>query len=1066
MKALRSLSWYTAVGLLAVAPYGYAQQVSNAINGIVLDGLGNPVSNAQVEIVHVPSGTTRITETQDSGRFAAQGLRIGGPYRITATKEGQETVVQEDIFLNLSDPISVQMVMATQAELDRLQVTGQVLSSTFTPDKMGSGTTIDRAQIEDYASISRSISDYVRFDPRATITDEGRGELSVGGGNSRFNNLLIDGVASNDAFGLNPNGQPSTNQQISVDWLEEISVQISPYDVTQTGSSTALINAVTKTGTNEFEGGARFNYRDDSLVGDGPTNTDFVNFDEKTYGFWLGGPILKDKLFFFGGYEKFESDGLADGITVTPQGGGGSTEFGLTEAEIQEVIAVAQSQYGFDPGQIDAGGPGTDEEKWIVKLDWNIASGHRASLSFNRTTGSEPDLGTRDNNDFSLTSGFYQEDREIDRLSFQIFSDWSSNFSTEFRFADSSYETSFNTGSRAPNVEVRVNGNDVIFGTELFRQANNLNFDTQSLFFKGSFFTGLHTIDIGLDWNREAYNNLFLFGALGSYRFDSLDDFRNGNSGVDYQLRLPIDSDDLDSARTIWDWEVFGIFLQDTFQVTSNLNVQYGLRIEHFNVDNRPDQNQLFEDTFGFTNQGTINGENIYAPRFGFNWQPELPFQAQLRGGIGIFRGRSPGVWLSNPFTNSGETIRVFTCEDEECTNLDPNFRLNFDPDNQPQIGQISGGRQDVDVLEPGFKLPTDVKYNIAWDMEIPFLDDTQFSIEYEHAEVKDGIFYQHLNLGAPTGTLPDGRLIYWTDPATASGRTEANRDPRFNDVVLLRNTSRGERTNVTLSLENSWQAGFGELFARAAVSYGSSREVNPGTSSRAISNFGNNLIVDPNAEEVGRANNEISNRFTLLTSYKAHWFDFGDTTFSFFFESRSGRPFTWSFNNDANGDGRFGNDRLFVPNPGDVQFVDRNGDLDPAGEAAFFQLLANTPSLAEAQGGIACRNCARSPRVNQLDFRFIQDVDLKQYGKLEFFFEVENVLNLIDSSWGQIREARFPFTAEPVDFQGIDPETGLAQYRYLGRNLDNPTVDDFLILRDDNAESRWSAQFGVVFRY
>ncbi|GAB4192780.1 MAG: TonB-dependent receptor [Wenzhouxiangellaceae bacterium] len=1065
MKALRSLGWLTAAGLLAVAPYGYAQQVSNAINGIVLDANGNPVANAQVEIVHVPSGTTRVTETQSSGRFTAQGLRIGGPYRVTATKEGQETAVQEDIFLNLSDPAAVQLVMASQAELDRLQVTGMVMSDTFTPDKMGSGTNISRAQIEDYASISRSINDFVRFDPRAVVTDEARGELSVGGGNSRFNNLLIDGVASNDAFGLNANGQPSTNQQISIDWLEEISVQISPYDVTQTGSSTALVNAVTKSGTNDFEGGARFNYRDDSLVGDGPNNTDFIDFDEKTYGAWLGGPIIKDKLFFFGGYEKFESDGLADGITVSPLGGGGSTEFGLTEAQIQEVINAAQTIYGFNPGNIDAGSQSTEEEKWIVKLDWNIATGHRASLSFNRTTGSEPDLGTRDNNDFSLTSGFYQEQREIDRLAFQVFSDWSSNFSTELRFADSSYETNFDLPVIAPNVEVRIDGNDVIFGTELFRQANNLQFDTQNIFFKGSFFTGLHTLDFGIDWSREAYNNLFLFGANGNYRFDSLDDFINGNTGVDYELRLPIDSDNIDSARTIWDWEVFGLFLQDTWQVTSNLNLQYGLRIEHFNVDSRPLQNNLFQDTFGFSNQGTITGENVYAPRVGFNWQPDLPFTAQLRGGIGIFRGRSPGVWQSNAFTNSGETIRVFACEDEECTNLDPNFGLTFDPNNQPQVGQVAGGRQDVDVTAPGFRQPTDLKYNLAWDMELPFLDDTRFTIEYEHAEVIDGIFYQHLNLGAPTGTLPDGRNIYWTDPSTASGRTEANRNPAFNDVLLLRNTSQGERTNVTAILENSWQTGIGELFARAAFSYGSAFEVNPGTSSRAVSNWGNNTIVNPNDEEVGRANNEISNRFTLLASYTGHFFDFGDSVFSLFFESRSGRPFTWTFNDDANGDGRFGNDRLFVPNPGDVQFVDRDGNLDPAGEAAFFALVNNVGSLSEAQGGIACRNCARAPRVNQLDFRFIQEVDLKRYGKLEFFFEVENLLNLIDSDWGDIREAPFPFTAEPVEFEGIDPVTGQMRYRYIGPT-GNPDVEDFLILRDDTAESRWSAQFGVVFRY
>lgn len=1057
MKALRSLSWYTAMGLLAVAPYGYAQQVSNAINGIVLDGLGNPVTNAQVEIVHVPSGTTRITETQDSGRFSAQGLRIGGPYRITATKDGQETAIQEDIFLNLADPLSVQLVMASQAELDRLEVTGQVLSSTFTPDKKGSGTTIDRRQLEDFASIGRSIGDFARFDPRVVVTDEERGEISIGGANSRFNNILIDGVSSNDAFGLNANGQPSTNQQVSIDWLEEISVQISPYDVSQTGGTGGLINAVTKSGTNEFEGGARFNYRDDSLVGDGRTNRSFTDFDEKTYGAWLGGPIIKDKLFFFGGYEKFENDGLTAGSEVGLAGSGASVEYGLTPDELDSVLGAIRQRYGIDPGGVDSSF-NTEEEKWIAKIDWNIAPGHRANLSFNRVTGTDPNI-FRDNDDFALSTNQYNEDRTFERLSLQVFNDWNSFFSTEFRFADASYETQFDVPVQQPQVEILdvIGRNDLLFGTERFRQANNLQTDTQSLFLKGSLFTGLHQIDIGVDWNREHYNNLFLESALGNYQYESLEAFLNGSDDVRYTLRLPIDADDPESARTIWDWEVFGIFVQDTWQVTSNFSLQYGLRIEHFNVDSRPLQNDLFESAFGFSNQGTITGEDVYAPRLGFNWQPELPFTAQLRGGIGIFRGRTPGVWLSNAFTNSGETIRVFTCDSRgtstECTDLDPDFGYSPDPNNQPRVGQQAGGRQDVDVVEPGFNQPTDLKYNLAWDMELPFLADTTFSVEYEHAEVIDGIFYQHLNLGSVTGTLPDGRPIYWQDPETGTGRSRANQDQRFNDVVLLRNTSAGERTNVTLSLENTFSGSWGQLFARVAGTYNSATEVNPGTSSRAISNFSNNVGFDVNAETASRANNEISNRLTVLTSYTANIFDFGPSVFSFFFESRAGRPFSWTFNNDANGDGIRGNDLLFVPNPGDVIFT------DPSEEAAFYALVDSTGGLSEAQGGVACRNCDRSPRVNQLDFRFIQKVDFKQYGSLEFFFELENVLNLINSDWGIQEEVGFPFRASPLDFRGIDPDTGKII-------VDLVRTDGFTRVRDARGESRWNANLGVVFRY
>ncbi len=1076
MKSIRSVYLVAlAAFCLGLAPGAFAQQVANSINGIVVNAQGEPVVGAEVEILHVPSGTRRTAITRAGGLFNAQGLRIGGPYRVTATQSGAVPAVQEDIFLSLSDPVTVQLVVDTQTELDRLEVIGSEVATTFSADRMGSGTNISRRQIEQFASISRSIGDYARLDPRAVITDEERGELAVGGANSRFNNILVDGVASNDAFGLNSNGQPSTNQQISIDWLEEIAVQISPYDVAQTGGTGALINAVTKSGTNKFEGGARFNYRDDSLVGDSQVGTPFTDFDEKTYGFWLGGPIIKDKLFFFGGYEKFKNDGLTPGTSVGLPGSGESTIFAsnlgaaATEA-VNQIIDIANNVWGFDPGGIEGDFQEVDE-KWIIKLDWNITDGHRANLSFNRDDGILPDVGTRDNNDFSLTSNSYNERRTLERISFQVFSDWNERFSTEFRVADASYETSFELPGLLPEVEIRLpGGNDVIFGTERFRQANNLNTDTQAVFFKGTLFNGPHAIDIGFDWAREKYNNLFLESSLGRFNFEVatsgdnatdiqnvLDAFAAGNRDVFFQARLPFRSDDVESARIIWDWEVLGLFIQDIYQVLPNLNLQFGIRIEHFDVQDKPLKNDLFESTFGFTNQSTIGGENIYEPRFGFNWQPELPMRAQLRGGAGFFRGRTPGVWLSNPFTNSGETIRVFTCDSRRgrtgCTNANPDFSFTPDPNNLPEIDPRGGGAQDVDVLEPNFNQPTDIKFNLAWDMELPFLADTVFSAEWEHAEVVDGIFYQHLNLGAPTGTLPDGRQVFFADPTNTNSATRANADPRFNDVVLLRNTSEGNRTNVTLSLENTFRGGWGEIFARLAGTYNSASEVNPGTSSRAISNFTSNAIFNPNDELVATANNEISNRLTLLFSYSKDFFGIGDSIFTFFFESRSGRPFSWTFNNDANGDRINGNDLLFVPNPGDVIFT------DPAEEARFFDLVARSPGLLEAQGGVACRNCDRSPRINQLDFRFIQQVDFKKYGTLELFFELENVLNLIDSDWGIQEEVGFPFRAAPVNLVGIDPATGKMIF-------DLVRDSGFTRVRDANGESRWNANLGVVFRY
>ncbi len=1063
MKSRMFLAVFAAM-LLAAVP-AMAQEVASRMTGQVIDQNGNPIAGATVEIVHEPTGAVRFTDTLANGRFSAQGLRVCGPYRVTAYKDGFQAQTVEGVSLRLGETETVNLAMFTAAELDRITVTGQAIPTQFMADNMGTGTTIGRNQIENFATISRSINDFLRFDPRITVVDKDRNELSIAGSNNRFNNVLIDGVTANDSFGLIASGQPAVRQPIAIDWLEEISVQISPYDVTQTGATGGIVNSVTKSGTNEFSGRLYGQYRDENFVGEDEFGNDFNDFDDWTVGGYLSGPIIPNRLFFFAGHERARINFSGAAANVGLRGDDRPTIFDTDPADIEEIIDIAQNVWGFDPGDAGPARLANLQENSIIKLDWDINDQHRLSARYTRSEGEQSTFRRR-RTDFDLTSAFFDQAIDYESWTGQFFSDWTGNFSTEFRFTYTDFESVFNNASRLPQIEVITDGGLVRFGTEQFRHANELGVETTYLFGKGNYFTGQHSIDFGFDWQEEDYSNLFVESSLGRYRFDSIDAFADGTGNLQYTLRVSSDPNDPLFPLAEFAWDVLGLFVQDTWTVTSDLTLNYGVRWEFFNTDDEPLFNENFLNTFGFSNQGTVDGEDVFQPRVGFNYQPsQLDFRGQLRGGVGLFRGRTPGVWLTNPFSNPGGTIDVFTCDSRgnrnDCLELDPNFVFSPDPDNQPRLGATTPA-QDVDVLEDGFTVPTEWKANLAWDMELPGIENSNLTIEVGKAWVKDGIFYQSLNLGDPQGFLPDGREHFWANVNTASG-ARAGRDRAFNDVILLKNTSKGERTNATVSLDKTWSGDWGRLFGRVSFNYQSSTEVNPGTSSRAISNFQNQAIFNPNEEVANRSIFEISQSFDIQSQYTVNWLPIGATRFSAFYQWRSGRPFSWTFNNDANGDNTRGNDLLFVPNPGDVRFVDASGNPDPAGEAAFFQLVDNVRDLRNSRGRAVNANRNRSSSVGQLDLRVAQDFELGWRLRGQVFFDIENFTNLLNDDWGQIDQVAFPFRASPVDFMGVDPETGQMLYRWLNRGTER---SDFESRQDNIGESRWRAQIGLRFEF
>ena len=1059
---LSQLSLGLAIAL-AAAP-AFAQNTTSALGGRIVGTDSQPVAGAQVTIVHAPSGTVSNAVTGADGRYSARGLRVGGPYTITIVKDGV-TETREGVYLQLAETTAVDATLGEDTTtLAAVEVTGTaVLSEVFSSTNFGTGTAISREDLDGLPSIQRDLQDYARLDPRLSQTDKDRGEISAGGQNSRYNSITVDSVSISDTFGLEANNLPTIRQPISIDAIEAVQVNIANYDTTQRGYTGANINAITKSGTNDFKGSVYGTYRTNDWVREeDDRGVIFNRFDnEKTYGVTFGGPIVQDTLFFFLNYEKTTLGGIAPDLASGPLGRGT-----ITQAQIDALITSATAR-GFTPGDLESTAPATEVETALGRFDWNISDSQRLAFRFSRTEQTEAVLPGFGANFLSLSSYWYDQEKTINNYVVELFSDWNDSFSTEARVSLREYDSQPTLFARQPQVQVDFGSSNVRFGAEQFRHNNVLATDTLNGFFAGNLFLGEHEVKFGLDYEKNDVYNLFLESNFGTYRFSSLANF---NSGVyrDYALRVSPTGNANDAAAN-FALENLGVFVQDTWAVNYNLTLTYGIRFDTPIMDDAVPYNAAFNTAFGLRNDETIDGASLFQPRFGFNYTFDSERPTQLRGGIGLFQGAAANVWLSNSYTNNGLSIAVFGCGtgfNASCAGAPP---PSSNPDLQPRFG---GARADVDLVEPGFEQPSVLKANLAFDHELPF-GGLVFGAELLLTQVESGIYYEHLNLGRAIQPGVDGRNMYWasTNPAlygvnsgffgpTTNARSGAN--AAFREVLVARNTDKGGGENFTISLEKPFNVE-NNFSWTVAYSFTDATEVNGLTSSRAISNwrsqaaFNVNENVDSTSAYVNR------DRFLANASYRMNFFGDYKTQISMFYEGRAGKPFSWVFNNDMNGDGQAGNDLLYIPNPNEVRFITE------ADRVAFYEILARN-DLTGYQGSVLPRNSERAPWVNSFDVRISQELPgFTKGNKAEIWLDILNIGNLLNKDWGLIDEVGFQSDGGQarsfVNFAGIDPVTG--QYVYaLPRNSSGAIItnEEALLRRDNKGESRWSAQLG--FRY
>ena len=660
--------------VLASAPV-FAQSTSAGLGGQVVGADGQPVVGAEVTIVHAESGTVSRVTTDASGRYNARGLRVGGPYTVTINKAGAGSRSQDDIYLPLNQVATVNAQLnndvTTLGSVQAVATMGG--SEIFSAEKMGTGTNVTRETIEALPSANRNIQDYIRLDPRIAQTSKADGAISAGGQNTRYNAIRIDGISASDPFGLESNNLPTERQPVSMDAIEEITIDLANYDTTISGGTGAVINAVTKSGTNEYHGTLYYTYRDKDLVrkrlpGD---KADFNGFnDEQTYGMTFGGPIVKDKLFFFANYEKYERGAPGVALDSTPYGSGA-----ITDADIKSV------------------------------------QDHRAALRYNKMEQSVmrfPGIGT---GTISLSNYWYAQPKIYETWMGEVFSDWSENFSTEFKVSLKDY-----TASRVPNVnlpQIRINGfgannSALLLGTEQNTHVNIVESKELSAFGAATWYAGDHTVKFGFDYSDNDLMNFYGRNLNGVYDFNNLSDFLAGTPSR-YQLRAPRPGGSRADIPANFNLKNTGVFVQDTWAINYNLNVMAGVRVDMPSFSDQRLYNPRIEQLYGYDNT-TLVDSNLVQPRVGFNYTFDSDRPTQLRGGVGLFGGAAPNVWLAGVYQNTGLNYVEYDLRGGQAP--------AFDPTQPPSTSGLTPGaaRQNVDLIEPGTKLPSVWKTNLALD--------------------------------------------------------------------------------------------------------------------------------------------------------------------------------------------------------------------------------------------------------------------------------------------------------------------------------------------------------------
>ena len=1068
---LRKMQVLTAAMLLFASAV-MAQVTTSGISGKITSA-GEDVIGATVTATHGPSGTVYRAITNTDGRYTIQGMRVGGPYTVEITYVGHQPKSFNNVTLLLGETRNLSCSLEEDAhELQELVVTGK---SGLDASKTGAAMSIDATMISRMPSVSHSISDIARMNPQLTTNNQS-GAMSFAGTNNRYNAFQIDGAMNNDVFGLTAsgsNGGQANTQPVSMETIDQIQINIAPFDVRQSGFTGGAINAITKSGTNDFHGSAYAYGNNENLVGrhyknpDGTYAQPYQDEREYLFGFTLGGPIVKNKLFFFANYEKSDKHypnqyGLgAEGSDVPVD----------RAKEILENIKEMASAQGYNYGQ-DYVTPSiyTKSEKMGLKLDWNINDFNKLSVRWSYVKGNQ----TKANGGRKiLVSGDrpYEFASKTHTFIAELQSRLSAVLSNEARATYVNVRDARTSGAPFPSVTVSnvgTGGGAVYIGNDYNSMANSLDQDVFTLEDNLTWYKGNHTFTFGTHNEFYQFANLYIPNLYGGYTFDSYDEFKNyydnwkagnpdGTSIKDYRFqRANVDV----TGDAHWKPEFgagqLGFYVQDKWDVTNSFQLTYGLRMDMPLFFDTPTENKGLNEYaaaqgWDYKTNQRLSSTPMWSPRAGFRWDIENNRKFILRGGVGIFTGRIPFVWLSNSFSNTGVQFSNYR------TSGTKDLRLILDPNKQEDNAALlkASGSQTINLFDKNFKFAQSLRFNLGFDFNLLGIDWTAEAI---YSKTLNDVYYQNIayeETGKTFSQMPYGYA--WDNRPMYERKTKGT---PYSDIYLLKNTSKGYTYSLSIKGEKRFDFG---LDLTASYTFTKSKSISSVTSSVAASNWNNTHTYRfSNSPELGNSAFNIPHIIKASAFYHLDWGrnKLLTTTVGIIYEGRSGSPYSILYRNDINGDNGRGNDLMFIPTDEQIdqmQFMPTKDFTADQQRANFKQWLANTPYLRDHRGEYYKRYADNLQFENHFDLHVAQKVNIR-VGKyvhgLELSMDIMNVANLLNKNWGRSYGSGYS-----SEFMSPLTYSGNGKFQFL-------QTPDYVLKNPDDYYSRWRGQIGLKYTF